>query len=56
MIMDDKGLLEYHKKKQFYLEEKVEEYQKLLKEYQRNRYKNAKIITEIEEKLKEELK
>lgn len=46
--------LDYLKRKQAYIEERIEEYQAVLKEYQRNRQKTANMIKELEDKLKGE--
>jgi len=46
--------LEYLKRKQAYIEERIEEYQSILKEYQRDRQKTANMIKELEDKIKEE--
>ena len=46
--------LDYLKRKQAYIEERIEEYQARLKEYQRNRQKTANMIKELEDKLKGE--
>jgi len=58
-VLDQRGYdmsdrLDYLKRKQAYIEERIEEYQAVLKEYQRNRQKTANMIKELEDKLKGE--
>ncbi len=44
--------LEYLKRKQVHIEERIKEYKERLNEYQRNRQKNIKMIEELKEELK----